>query len=195
MPKIEVEEGDLRASQAVMQTVNEMLANPESRKLVLQARKIANPKAPIPEYDATQAQNEQLQAIRKELAEDRAAREKERAEAEERRQLDEFKSGWEKQKAQLRAEGWTDEGIANVEKHAQERGIADLEIAATHWEKLNPPPAPVQPNGFGSWGFFDQQDDDDKFVKAMLESRGEDEGALHREVQAALQEARTPARR
>ena len=79
----------------------------------------------------------------------------------------------------MRSEGWTNDGLAAVEKLAEERGNFDLEAMAALHLKMNPPPAPAEPNGMGSWGFFDGADDEssDKFVKAMLDSGGDDEGA------------------
>ena len=208
MPKVEVDESDLLASQATIKALNEMLANPAARRLVLQARKIADPKAVIPEIDAAAPINATLaelatqrEADRKAAAEERAALQAERAaekaerlaEKEAARQaqlISDFEANWSRQKASLRQEGWRDEGIAEIVAHAEKHGIADLEIAAAHWEKLHPPAEPVQPNSTGSWGFMDNVPDDDKFVKAMLASKGDDEGALNAEISASLRDFR-----
>lgn len=204
----EVDETDFLASQATIRAVNGMLANPKAKNLLLQARKIADPTVVLPELDVANSIEAGLASVHAELAQertqraadlkaDREARLAERAERdaerETQRQTDaiaKFRADWERQKAALRSEGWRDEGIAAIEKHAEERGIADLEIAAAHWEKLHPPSEPVQPNGAGSWGFMEGNPEDDKFVKAMLESRGDDEAALNTEVNAALRDFR-----
>ncbi len=213
MAKVEVDESDFLASQATIRAVNGMLANPEARKLLLQARKKADPSVAIPEIDAAapiqssvdafktemaaalaaerEARAADLKSEREALAAMRAEREAEKEAAKQAALIADFQNNWNRQKAQLRADGWRDEGIEAIEKHAQERGIADLEIAAAHWEKLHPPAEPVTPNGSGSWGFMEGNDENDKFVKAMIESRGEDEAALQTEINAALKDFRS----
>lgn len=205
----EIDESEFLASQATIRAVNGMLANPASRKLLLQARKTADPNAVIPELDAAAPINSTLEEIRAAMAaekqaaaEERAAARKEREEekaaaaaekqaAEQAKLVADFEANWVKQKASLRQEGWRDEGIAEIVAHAEKNGIADLEIAAAHWEKLHPPAEPVQPNSTGSWGFMDNIPDDDKFVKAMIASKGEDEGALNAEINSALKDFRS----
>ena len=208
MAKVEIDESELLASQATIRAVNGMLANPAARKLLLQARKTADPNAVIPEIDAAApvtarldeiqqqllagktAAAEELAAIKAEREAEKLAR-AEQAEADRQAKLvRDFEEGWQRQKAALRQDGWRDEGIAEVVAHAEKHGIADLEIAAAHWEKLHPPAEPVQPNSTGSWGFMDNIPDDDKFVKAMIASKGEDEGALNAEINASLRDFR-----
>ena len=193
----EIDESELLSQQAVVRTVNAMLANKDARKLLLQARKAADPNAVIPEIDAAAPVQSELAEMRRYMEEDRAQRAAEKAEREQAAKLGEFQRDWNKQKSKLRKDGWGDEGIDEIEKHAQERGIFDLEVAAAHWEKLHPPAEPVQPNGSGSWGFFDAKTRDDTFVKSMFDSGCEDEGALDAEISAALKDFRsqTGARR
>lgn len=189
----QIDEAELLAQGRVVQTVNQMLAHPEARKLVLKARKLADPNAVIPEIDAAAPMLSELAEIKKQLAEEAAARVKEREERETEKRVSDMTSQIERQKANLRAAGWRDEGLAEIEKFALENGVSNLEIAASHWEKLHPPAEPVQPKGYGSWNFFEDQqtEDDGKFVKAMIETRGEDEGALNAEIRAALSEVRS----
>ncbi len=208
----EIDESEFLASQATIKAVNEMLAHPEARSLLLHARKKANPSVVIPEIDAAAPIQNSVAAFKAEIAAEmkadrearaaelKAERDAREAMAAERKAekeaaaqaelVSKFHAEWDRQKGQLRADGWRDEGIAAIEKHAQERGIADLEIAAAHWEKLHPPAEPVTPNGSGSWGFMDGAPDDDKFMKAMIESRGEDDAALNSEINAALKDFR-----
>jgi hypothetical protein len=204
----EIDEAEYLASRATISAVNGMLANPASRKLLLQARKTADPNAVIPEIDAAAPINTTLDEIRAAMAAEkeaaaaeRAAARKEREEekaqaaaekqaAEQAKLVADFEANWTRQKAALRQEGWRDEGIDEIVAHAEKNGIADLEIAAAHWEKLHPPAEPVQPNSTGSWGFMDNIPDDDKFVKAMIASKGEDESALNQEISASLRDFR-----
>ena len=196
MALIQIEESELLQRQGVVDVLNKMLGNPEARKLVLQARKITEPGVSIPEIDAAAPLNGALNEIRKELQADRAARQKERDEADQQRRLDEFNAGLDRQRTMLRQQGWTEEGLTEVLKHAQERGIPDLEVAAAHYEKLHPPSEPVSPNGAsGSWGFFEESAAEDTFVKDMIASQGNNEAALDKEIRLALADVRGQGRR
>lgn len=192
MPKVEIEEAELLASQEVVQAVNKMMANPKARSLLLHARKTSDPNASVPEIDNMVPVAGAFDKVMKELAADREQRSKEREEEAQRRRIESATREVEGVKSKLRAEGWTADGIAGIEKLAEERGSFDLEAMAALHLKLNPPPPPAEPNGMGSWGFFEGATDEgsDKFVKSMLESGGEDEGALTREVRSALSDYR-----
>ena len=152
MARVEIDEAELATHRGLTAALNGMLANPKSRSLVLQARKIADPNAHVPEVDAAAPIIGEMQRIREEMAAERKARKEEAEKAAEERAIATAQATLDKQEAQLRTAGWRDDGIAAVRKHAEERGIFDLEVAAAHFEKLNPPPEPVTPNGFGSWG-------------------------------------------
>ena len=193
----EVDESEFLNAQAVVTAVNKMMGDKDARKLLLQARKKSDPSAVIPELDAAEPVNAQVNEIRAMLAEEKAAREAEKAERAQAAQVAEFTRSWERQKNTLRQAGWRDDGIDAIEKMAQDRGIPDLEAAAALFEKLHPPAEPVQPNGHGSWGFFDGNAEDDTFIKSMIASKGDDEGALDREIKATLKDFRsqTGARR
>lgn len=195
MALVQIDEAELLQQKAVLEQLNKMLGHPEARKKVLEARKLADPTVVIPEIDAAAPINDAVTKIREELAEDRKARAAEKAAADEQRRLDEFNAGLERQRATLRAQGWTEEGLVALQEHAQKRGIPDLEVAAAHYEKLHPPAEPVAPNGQGSWGFFDQPPAEDTFLKSMVESHGDNEAALDREIKAALADARGQTRR
>lgn len=189
---VEIDESELLNLRGVNEVVSAMLANPQSRPLVLRARKIQDPKAPIPEIDAAAPLHGAMEAIRKEFGDWR----KEQNERDTKREAEEttrkFTEGWERQKDALRQEGWRADGIAEIEKFALERGVADLELAAAGYEKLHPPSEPVSSNGFGSWDFFTPSEGDQKnFIDKMMESRGEDEGALRAETHKALTEFRS----
>ena len=190
MAVVQIDESELLSQRAVVETVNRMLADKGARKLLLQARKMAEPNAVIPEIDAAAPLESELAAFRKELADERAIRAKEKQDQDEQRAIANFTTKWNEQKSALRREGWRDDGIAEIEKHAQNHGIADLEIAAAHYEKLHPPSEVAQPSSTGGWNFFDGPADDDKFVESMIASKGDDDGALNREIGAAIKDFR-----
>jgi hypothetical protein len=189
---VEIDESELLSLRGVNEVVGQMLANPQSRQLVLRARKIQDPRAPIQEIDAAQPAIAAAQAVHNELT----AWRKEQAERDQKREAEEvnrkFAENWERQKDALRSQGWRSDGIAEIEKFALERGVADLELAAAGYEKLHPPAEPVASNGYGSWDFFTPSEGDQKgFIEKMMESRGEDEGALRAETHKALTEFRS----
>jgi hypothetical protein len=189
---VEIDESELLSLRGVNEVVGAILANPQSRPHMLRARKIQDPRAPIPEIDAAQPALHAVAAVQKEIADWR----KEQQERDQKREVEEtnrrFAEGWERQKAALREQGWRADGIAEIEKFAIERGVADLEMAASHYEKLHPPAEPVSNNGYGSWDFFTPSEGDQKgFIEKMMESRGDDEGALRAETHKALTEFRS----
>jgi len=189
---VEIDESELLNLRGVNEVVSAMLANPQARPLVLRARKIQDPKAPIPEIDAAAPLQGAMQAIRNEFSEWR----KEQTERDQKREAEEttrrFQAAWDAQKESLRQQGWRADGIAEIEKFAIERGVADLELAAAGYEKLHPPSEPVSGNGYGSWDFFTPTEGEQTgFIEKMMASRGDDEGALRAETHKALQEFRS----
>lgn len=183
----EIDESELLAYDHIKRTVAAMQQNPKARKLLQEAHKLVNPSAPDPQPDPIEAATA---PVKSQVDEVRAMLEADRAERAEAGRIADFRTGWENQKNTLRRGGWTDEGLGEVEKHAHERGIPDLEVAAAHYEKLHPPAQPNQPTT-GGWNFFDAKPEDDKFVDAMLVSHGDDAIALDREISAALTEYRS----
>jgi len=192
---VEVDEATLLAQQQISALVDVISKNPAARKLFHQAVKTARPDAVIPEVDAAQPLLDEIAAERKarEALEKKIA-DKDAAEEAARRTAD-FQNSWERQKDRLRDEGWMDDGIAEVEKLAQERGIVDLEAAALLHQKLHPPAEPITPNGLGGFDIFQMPAEEDAAMKKLLESKGEDESALRSMVNTALTDVRSGSRR
>src|SRR5580698_2673277 len=106
MPKVEIEEAELLASQEVVQAVNKMMANPKARSLLLHARKTSDPTASVPEIDSMVPVAGVLENFRKELKQEREERAKERQEEDERRRIESATREVEGVKARLKASGW-----------------------------------------------------------------------------------------
>jgi len=190
---VEVDESVFLESQGLVQAVNGMLANKEARALLLKARKIADPSAPVPEIDAAEPVNAELAKIHEQQAKILKRMDDEAAAREAAKRNEEFAKTWEGQKAALRAQGFTDDGIAAVEKHAHQRGIPDLEVAAAHWERLNPPPAPVENQGaYGAFNFFEPQEEGQHadYMKKLLETKGENDAITDNYARTVLREIR-----
>lgn len=186
---IEVSEEQFLAGQQVSNFVKAALGNPKSRKLLQEAQKIVDPTAVVPK----DYQDEVLEEVAKERQarldlEAKIQKDKEDREAAER--LRTFQDTWLKGKERLSSQGYTAEAITEIEKLAQEKGVADLDIAAAYFDRLHPPAEPVQTSGAGSWDLFQPTKEEKGFVAKMLESHGTDEQALRQEINDALAEAR-----
>ncbi|MDE2020974.1 MAG: hypothetical protein KGJ13_11610, partial [Patescibacteria group bacterium] len=158
--------------------------------LLQQAQKTINPNAVIPEIDAVAPVNKELAEIRKELADDRAARQKEKADAEAESRKQAFANQWAAGQARMRSAGYTKEGLDALEKFMEERGIADHEIAAAAFERINPPAPPVDstPVGFDAISAVASTNEQ---IKKLIETRGQDRHATGSLVKQALSEVRT----
>lgn len=192
MAVVQVDEAELLQYRQLHGAAAAMLANPKARKLLQQAQLTVNPNAKIPEVEMEAERETALESIRKQNAEVLAALEADRAERAREKQMAQITDGWEKQKADLRRRGFTDEGIAKVEAHALQEQIPNLRAAANDYMALNPPAAPEASTGFGGWDFFGgQAAEDDKFVERMIESRGDNDGALNSEISKTLSDYRS----
>jgi hypothetical protein len=192
---VEIDETELDNYRRVARAVQTMEKNPKSRKLILEANKAAFPDMVIPEIDA---KNEVLEVANAATAAATAAQKQIDgwiAAQEAQKKVDEFRSAWEGKKNTLRNQGYTDEGITKIEALAQERGIPDLDAAAALFDKLNPPPMPASPSGYGSFDLFSPSDREGAEVKALLESKGEDSMALSKLIDSTLTEIRGGTRR
>ena len=194
MPKIEIDEADWAAQQSVTKLFADMLNNPDARKQVLSAKKAVRPNEPIPEIDAARPGIEAVEALSKEFRDFRTALETEKQTREATAKAQEFQTAWDRSKQSLKNDGWLDDGIASIEKLAQDRGIPDLEAAAALYSKLHPQPEPVQPSGYGRFNLFDmptdQAENKDNFVKKLLETRGDADNVLDPEIRAAINDVR-----
>ena len=171
------------------------LANPKAKRKVLEAYREHDPNARIPELDAEAAAaapvNELTKTVadlRKEIADDKAEREK-------KIRLDALNGTVEGGMAKLRREGWQDEGLAEVRKIMDEKGILDPEIAAAYYEKQHPPQTPATPSGVGGWNFVENVQDGEADLKKLLDSKGNNEALADKMAREALTEVRGASRR
>lgn len=179
---IEVDEVEYANQQRLTQLYGSMMQDPKSRELLTKAAKIVNPKAVTPELDAKEevlaileSERQERIKLQAELAADKAEREQEKA-------LAQFSNGWEAQKAQLRKEGWQDEGIEKVEEHAKTLGIANLSAAAAHLEKITPAPQVAQSSGFAPFDSFNPSERDNENFKALMANGGQDDPMLENKM-------------
>lgn len=187
---LEVDEDTWNQRQQLHAVASRIYADPKARLLLEEAQKLVIPNAPTPGIDANKAFNEpieatkaELAALRKEMADEREARKIEESAAKTRKMQDD---GF----AQLRAQRYTSDGIAAVEKIMTEKGILDPLDAAVLFERHNPPQAVATPGGTGGWNFMDAVNDSDVDLKKLIETKGENAPLLDKMINETLNEMR-----
>ncbi len=196
MPKIEIDEAEYNQMVALRTVASKIVAKPESRKLLEQAQRMVDPSAPTPMLDQEAQHLAPVNALKTELSEQIAALKKEREDEKREQTLAALADKQAKGLAGLRRAGYTDEGIAAIEKLMETKGLLDVEDAVAIFERANPPAMPVTPGGITgqAWNFADQPTEGgDKDIAALLANKGDGPGAdaaAMRMANATLQELR-----
>lgn len=191
MPKIEIDEAEYNQMVALRGVATKIAANPQARKVFESAHKMVDPNALTPLTDAEKAQLEPVNAIKSELSAEIAALKKEREDEKRERTLAALAQKQTEGLTRLRRAGYTDEGVAAVQKLMEEKGLPDVEDAVAIFERNNPPPLPATPSGgIGSWGFTDSAGDADKSIQDLIASKGNSEQIADRMAREALNEFR-----
>lgn len=176
-----------------------MMANPESREMLMRAMKVAKPTV-VNELDvaerATKPLREELtqtkaeiEALKKEWLATKAA------DAEQAR-IREYENAWTAQANGLKRSGYMDGAIEAIKKLAAERGIVSLEDAAAVYDKITPPAEVVTPR-WGSLSLMDgsaTQEGADSYMEKLFKGGGNAPGETRKQVNAAIMEARQQGR-
>lgn len=195
MPVTEIDEVELMNLRRLQGTAAKILSNPKAKKLLEQAHKLVDPNAITPSLDQEREIQEPVSKALEEVAALKKQLEDEKAERAKTEKLTAIQSKIDQGKMQLRKEGWTDEGIAGVEKLMDEKGLLDPLDAAAIFEKLHPPQQPVNPSGSGAWNFLDGVQDGEADLKKLIETKGESSPLLDKMSREALAEVRGQSRR
>jgi hypothetical protein len=190
MPKIEVDEEEYQRTQRVMASLRKIADNPATRLKLQALHKEVEPTAPTPELDQAKILQEPLTKLQKDFDDYKAKQETEQAEREKKEKLAALTGNWEAGRNALKRAGYTEEGIKNLEKFMEERGLIDHELAAAAHEKMFPLPPPATPSGVGAWNFLEVPDDSDADIKRLIETRGQSEALADRMAHKALNEVR-----
>jgi len=195
MALIEVDESEFAALKRVRDTVAKIANAPDAKKLLQNAHKLVDPNAVTPDLDADEVETKnktewqtKFQELEAKIAADKAEREKNDS-------LAALNSKFEAGRTALREQRYTAEGIEAVEKFMNERGIPDHLVAAAYLEKQNPPQEVMSPRAFGSFNFIEPPKDDDTFLKALLDSKGDDDSAVLKAAVEAVGDLRGNAKR
>lgn len=170
MALVEIDETELAAHRQVTATMNKLLNNPKTRRQILEAQKALNPELVIPELEATEAVRSDVSKLSEQLAAMQKSMDDDKAEREKQARLSDLQSKWDKGRSALRAQGYTDEGIATIEKFMEERGVADHELAAAAHEKMFPPAEPVRSAGGNRFDLFEPENRSSDQMKALFEN-------------------------
>lgn len=191
MPMIEVDEEQFKTLQRVRETIAKINGNPEGKKFLQRAHKLVDPNALTPDLDEDEKKTKIESDWQKKFEELQSSIQADKEKREQDANLAALNSKFEAGRAKLREQRYTQEGIEAVEKFMQERGIADHEVAAAYLEKQNPPQEVMNPRAFGNFNFIEQPKDEDKFLKSLLESKGEDDNAVLKAAVEAVGEMRS----
>lgn len=192
---VEITEEELLTHRQLQSVVGKIMSNPKAALLVEQARKLVDPNAPTPRIEQDKLLNEPVEAIKKEFEDFKKQQAEEKAEFEKKTRLEALNGTVTAGLAKLRRDGWTDDGIKEIEKLMEEKGILDPEIAAAYHEKMHPPQTPLTPGGSGAWNFMELPTDGDADLKKLIETKGESPGLLDKMARDALNEVRGQSRR
>jgi len=187
MPTVEIDENELANLRQIQTVLGQVEKHPEARALAQKAVALAAPDRAGPEVRIRDEVDKQLgefrsgfDELKNMLVEDKKSREA--AEAQQKLQ-----ARWSEGRAKVRAQGYTDEGLGELEKLMEERGIADHEAAAALYERMNPPPEPLISGG-ARWDWASPEVKNAPDLKPLFEGR-EDE-FLGPAIANALKEAR-----
>jgi hypothetical protein len=190
---IEVDEEIYNQNARLRERLAKIAANPRNAAALEAMEKELDPKVATPNLDREKAYNEPIEALRKDITELKKGLEDERAKEREEREKVLRDEKWSKGQKWMLDHGYTPEGIEKIEKELMApKGIVDHQDAAKLWEADHPTPAPATPGGFGAWNFLEPppEDKSDSNIKALIESRGNNEVVAERMARDALNEFR-----
>lgn len=157
MPLVELEDRELARLRGIerdhadasnwRKTWGDVLSDPKTKLKAWKVFKEKFPDVAVPELDTVEAASApilaELEALKKQMAEDKEAAAKKEAEREERARETLAKDTISRSRGRLRADGWDDEAIEKIEALMQEKGIGDYDVAAAYVKSQMPKPAPL----------------------------------------------------
>ncbi len=193
MAKVEIDETELVKLQNVAAVVNRMLANPESRRKILEAHKAVNPNAVVPELDAAKPLNDAIGAISAEVKEFKKAIEDKETARETAANKAAFEGKWLMGRKAALDTGYTEDGIKKLEEFMVEHGIADHKIAMPSFEREHPLPAAVTSSNQG-FDAFQAIANTNEEMKRLMETQGQDPSAVRNLISKTLTDVRSGGR-
>jgi hypothetical protein len=184
MATVEIDESELANFKRIRDTIAKINSDPDGKKLLQRAHKKVDPTALTPDLDADEKEAAAKTEWQKKFEELQASIHADKEKRDNDANLAALNTKFEAGRKALREQRYTKEGIEAVEKFMEERGIPDHLVAAAYLEKQNPPQEVMSPRAFGGFNFIEPPKEDDTFLKQMLDSKGDNDGAV---LQAAVQ--------
>ena len=194
---IEVDEVEYAQSRQLRDTIAKLMADPKRAAKIEELRKEVEPNAPTPHLDQMKLTTEPVEKVREEMSALRKELAEEKAKSEQDAKLSALQKKIDAGNAQLLSEGWTQDGIKTLTEFREKEGILDPIAAAAYYEKLNGAQvAPMQPSsGFGAWNFGEVPKDENDFVKKLMDSHGQNDLVVENEAMKVIKEFRQGGRR
>ena len=194
---IEVDEVEYAQSRQLRDTIAKLMADPKRAAKIEELRKEVEPNAPTPHLDQMKLTTEPVEKVREEMSALRKELAEEKAKSEQDAKLSALQRKIDAGNAQLLSEGWTTDGLKTLTEFREKEGILDPIAAAAYYEKLNGAQvAPMQPSsGFGAWNFGEVPKDENDFVKKLMDSHGQNDLVVENEAMKVIKEFRQGGRR
>src|ERR1700744_5574375 len=126
MPKVvEVDEQEYNQMVALRGVAAKIVAKPESRRLLEQAQKLVDPNAATPMLDEEARAAAPITAMQKKFDDELAALKKEREDEKREATLAAIANRQSAGISKLRQAGYTDEGVAAVQKLMEDKGLLE----------------------------------------------------------------------
>lgn len=193
---IEVDEVEYAQSRQLRDTIAKLMADPKRAAKIEELRKEVEPNAPTPHLDQMKLTTEPVEKVREEMSALRKELAEEKAKSEQDAKLSALQRKIDAGNAQLLSEGWTTDGLKTLTEFREKEGILDPIAAAAYYEKLNGAQvAPMQPSsGFGAWNFGEVPKDENDFVKKLMDSHGQNDLVVENEAMKVIKEFRAGRR-
>lgn len=189
MPQVEIDENQLMTLQRNTQLLANALQSPKARDTLLRALKAGNPDLPIPEIDAKEPVLEELNKLREEMSAFKGEMTAAEAKREEEKQQSQLQAKWQKGRDLAQKNGYVGDGLEELEKFMEEKGVADHEIAIAAFERLHPPQKPVESTS-GRFNLFEKPSEENKLLEDYLKQGANNEGMFEAAVDQELRKIR-----
>lgn len=177
MAKIEVDEAEYNQMVALRGVASKIVANPAARRRLEEAHKLVDPNAATPLLDQEAQTSAPIKELEKKFNDEVAALKKEREDEKRDQTLASIAGKQEAAFARLKSQQhYTDEGVEQIRKLMETKGLLDVDDAVAIFERANPPPTPATPSGItgDKWNFADVSDPGtDKAISDLIASKGE----------------------
>lgn len=183
----EIDDAALAQFRNIDAFVRRGLSNPQTRRKLLEVQKTLNPDTVIPEIDESEPLRAELNALRGEMQKDREERAEAERQREERAQLTQLTGKWTEGRALAKKRGYSDDGLATLEKFMEEHLLPSHEAAMPYYEQSHPLPVSAVSSGT-RWDFFGTQPDTGPDLKLLYE--GHDEQFLDKTIADTLNRVR-----